>query len=126
MNYTLTALTSPRGKLLLVIPAADDRAKALALSQYAHFVPCLGGYLISPHRAEKFRALYDAGWSAGRVYYGPGAKPWRYSRGERSKLCTYDAMTIIRREASLSVAGERLTLDVTAGTVENTLNQPAI
>ncbi len=96
-THTLTPSPFSRSEVLVSVTGPEaERGHALALAVGGRWASRLGGHLMTPRRAARWRVLFDAGWTAEKRYLDAGYMPYRFTLGSH-KLVTLATAVIISR-----------------------------
>ena len=100
MTPTLTPSPFSRSEVLVCCAGPEaERGHALALAVGGRWASRLGGHLMTPRRAARWRVLFDAGWTAEKRYIDQGYMPYRYSRPGHSRVTLAYAVKVTTRSA---------------------------
>lgn len=100
MSYTITPSPFTSGEVLVLMdPKAPlgeiIRGRDLASALRGRYSVKARGHMMTVKRAEKWKTLFDSGWSA-TVHYMYNVKTFAYVRGGEKFTCLYDVMKSTR------------------------------
>jgi len=105
--YTITlSPVSTNEHLVAFTPAATiediKRGRELANSLRGRYSIRLRGHLLTPARMERWRLLFDAGWTAEPTYHY-NVRAWTYTLGSRRNVSLKNAMVSTHKQKPLEV-----------------------